>query len=145
MDPQNLNRFLVRNLHYTASWKDAQHSFKIGKLFSTLDAKCGYWTKKLSSSSQFLTAFNTPFKKFCFVCMPFGLSVSSEIFSEDMDKALNGIPGTFHCADDVKVQGSTEERHDINLLETVEKAQKAGIKFNPKKCNIKKEKNRIFW
>ena len=77
--------------------------------------------------------------------MPFGLSVASEIFSEDMDKTLAGIPGTFPCADDVKVQGSTEERHDIHLLETVEKAHKAGIKFNPDKCRIKKEKIRVFW
>ena len=61
-----------------------------------------------------------------------------------MDKALAGIPGTFPCADDVKVQGSTEERHDIHLLETVDKASAAGIKFNPQKCHIKKQKIEYF-
>ena len=49
-----------------------------------------------------------------------------------------GVSGTFPCADDVKVQGSTEECHDIHLLETVEQACKAGLKFNPNKCCIKK-------
>ena len=71
-------------------------------------------------------------------------SISAEVFSEKMDRALAGIPGTYPCADDVKVQGSTGERHDINLLETMQKAKTAGIKFNPNKCNIKREKVEYF-
>ena len=139
LDPRNLNKYLIRNVHYTASWEDVQHSFHNGKYFSTLDAKSGYWTQLLSQESQILTAFNTPFKKYCFVRLPFGLSASSEIFCAHMDQALSGIPGTFPCADDVKVQGSTEERHDLPLLETVARAQTAGLKFNPEKCVIKKQ------
>ncbi len=80
----------------------------------------------------------------CFVRLPFGLSPASEIFCKSMDHSLEGILGTFPCADDMKVQGSTEERHDIHLLETVEKASKAGVKFNPKKCQIKKQKIEYF-
>lgn len=144
LDTKTLNEHLIRNVHYTASWEDVQHSFKGGQYFSTLDAKSGYWTKQLSNKSQLLTAFNTPFKKYCFLRLPFGLSVSSEIFSEEMDRVLSGIPGTFPCADDVKVQGTTEERHDIHLLETVERAFKAGLKFNPDKCHIKKQEIEYF-
>ena len=144
LDPTNLNKGLIRNLHYTASWEDAQRTFNNGKFFSTLDAKSGYWTQKLSPESQLLTACNTPFKKYCSVRLPFGLSVSAEIFQAQMDKALAGIPGTFPCADDVKVQGSTEERHDIHLLETVRRAKNAGIKFNPDKCSIKKQEIEYF-
>ena len=94
-----------------------------------------YWPKlqeDITTLIQLLTAFNTPFKKYnCFQRLPFGLSASAEIFCEHMDRILTGIPGTFPCADDVKVQGSTSERHDINLLETVKKAGEAGLKFNP--------------
>ena len=61
-----------------------------------------------------------------------------------MDQVLSGVPGTFPCADDVKVQGSTEERHDIHLLETVERACKAGLKFNPNKYCIKKQEIDYF-
>ena len=132
------------SIHYTASWEDVQHSFRNGQYFSTLDAKSGYWTKQLDEKSQLLTAFNTPFKKYCFVHLAFGLSASSEIFCEHMVRILAGIPGTFPCADDVKVQGSTEERRDIHLLETVEKARKAGLKFNPNKCFIKKQQIEYF-
>ena len=144
LDPRNLNKHLIRSVYYTASWEDVMQSLKDGLYFSTLDAKSGYWTKGLDQQSQLLTAFNTPFKKYCFLRLPFGLSVSAEIFCEHMDRVLAGIPGTFPCADDVKVQGSTEERHDIHLLETVDKATQAGLKFNPNKCVIKKEEIEYF-
>ena len=104
----------------------------------------GTGQKKLSEESQLLTAFNTPFKKYCFLQLLFGLSASSEIFSEQMNAALARIPGTFPCADDVKIQGSTEEKHDIHLLETVQKATNAGIKFNPSKCQNKKRNIQYF-
>lgn len=55
-----------------------------------------------------------------------------------MDQTLDGEPGTFPCTNGVKVQGSTEERHDVHLLETVARAKQAGLKFNPDKCSIKK-------
>ena len=48
LDPVSLSKYLIRNVHYTASWEDALHSFKNGQYFSTLDAKIGYWTKKTS-------------------------------------------------------------------------------------------------
>ena len=66
------------------------------------------------------------------------------IFFKEMDQVFSGVPDTFPCADDVKVQGSTEERHDIHLLETFERAYKAGLKFNPNKCCIKKQEIEYF-
>ena len=58
-----------------------------------------------------------------------------------MDQDLSGVRGTFPCADDVKVQGSTGERHDIHLNG---RACKAGLKFNPNKCFIKKQEIEYF-
>ena len=115
--------------------------FTVSKMASTSPPL----TQKLATGlKKLLTAFNTPFKKYCFVRLPFGLSASSEIFCKEMDQVLSGVSGTFPCADDVKVQGSTEERHDIHLLETVERACKAGLKFNPNKCCIKKQEIEYF-
>ena len=71
LDPRNLSKYLIRNVHYTASWEDVLHSFKNGQYFSTLDAKSGYWTKKLDEQSQLLTAFNihTYIHTCMYVCM----------------------------------------------------------------------------
>ncbi|XP_071747260.1 uncharacterized protein [Lepeophtheirus salmonis] len=97
---------------------------------NTFQPKSGYWTKILDKKSQPLTAFNTPFEKYFFIRLPFSLSISAEIFCEHMDRALQGIPGPFPCADDIKVQGSTEELHTIDLLETISRAKVASLKFN---------------
>ncbi|CAB4070286.1 unnamed protein product [Lepeophtheirus salmonis] len=40
-------------------------------------------------------------------------------FSVNCDRGFQGIPGTFPCADDVKVQESTEDSYDIHLLERI--------------------------
>ena len=61
-----------------------------------------------------------------------------------MDKALDDIPGTFPCADNVQVQGSSKERHDLHLLETLHKTRKAGLKFNPSKSCIKRHQIEYF-
>ena len=45
--------------------------------------------------------------------------------------------GLSTCIDDVRVQGSTEERQDIHLLKTCQ----AGLKFNPQKYFIQKQEN----
>ena len=50
-----------------------------------------------------------------------------------MDNVVAGIQGTLPYACDVKIQAFTEERYEINLLETVSRAFMAGIKFNPDK------------
>ena len=54
------------------------------------------------------------------------------------------IPGKLPWGDDVKVQGSTMERNDINLLETVTRACATGIIFYPGKYQVKKEKISYF-
>ena len=37
LDSKNLNKGLICNLHYTASWEDAQSTFNNARFFSTLD------------------------------------------------------------------------------------------------------------
>ena len=61
-----------------------------------------------------------------------------------MGRVLACIPSTSPCADDAKVQGSTEERYDTYLLETFQKAHEAGLKFNPDYCCIKTQQIEYF-
>ena len=109
-------KYLIRFAVNQRNFSCAQHSFRNGQNFSILDAKRGYMTKQLEEQSQLLSAFSSPFRKYSFLRLPLGLSVSFETFCEHVNWVLADIPGTFPCADDVKVQGSTEEHHDIHLL-----------------------------
>ena len=46
------------------------------KVFSKLDAKNGYWSIRLDEASLKLTTFNTPFGRYRFLRLPFGLVLS---------------------------------------------------------------------
>ena len=50
------------------------------KVFSVFDAKDGYWQIKLTNSSSKLTTFNTPFGRYKWLRMPFGIKSASEEF-----------------------------------------------------------------
>ena len=118
--------------------------FTKATVFSKLDAKAGYWAVHLDEQSQLLTTFWTPFGRYCWRRLPFGLSVSQDIFQAKMDQILEGLTGVVGIADDVCVSGRDDAEHDANLIGLMERAAANGLVFNSDKCFIK-EKSIIFF
>ena len=54
------------------------------KVFSVLDATSGYWQVKLGESSSKLCTFNTPFGRYRFTRLPFGIKSATEVFQNHM-------------------------------------------------------------
>ena len=54
LDPRDLNRAILRNHYKTPTLEEMTHKFNGSKVFSTLDAKNGYWSVKLDKQSQLL-------------------------------------------------------------------------------------------
>ena len=102
-----------------------------------MDAKNGYWSIRQDEPSSKLTAFNTPFGRYRFLRMPFGLVVSQDVFQQRMDAILERCPGCIGIADDIAVYGQNEEEHDQHLLNLMKVAQEDGLVFNSSKCTIK--------
>ena len=73
LDPKDLNDALKRGQHHIPTVEELTHKFTGSTVFSKLDAKSGYWTIQLESESQLLTTFNSPFGRFRFKRLPFGL------------------------------------------------------------------------
>ena len=71
-----------------------------GKCFTALDCKSGYWAMELDRS--FLTTFNTPFGRYRFLRLAFGLMCSGDVI-EHVDRIFDGIPGTFPMVDDLNI------------------------------------------
>lgn len=118
--------------------------FANAKVFSKLDAKAGYWSIHLEEESQILTTFRTPFGRYCWKRLPFGLSVSQDLFQAKMDQILEGLHGVASIADDIVVYGKDEEEHDRNLTALMERAAEAGMVFNSDKCIIKQNNISFF-
>ena len=113
-------------------------------MFSKLDAKSGYWAVPLDPESQTLTTFNSPFGRYCFKRLPFGLKTSQDVFQHAMDEILQDLPGVVSIADDITVFGRTEEEHDENIIKLMKRAQEAGLVFNPSKCKLKASEVTFF-
>ena len=101
--------------------------------FTVLDATSGYWAIPLSKESSILTTFQTPYGRYRYLRMPFGICSAQEVFQKRMDRIFEGLPGVHIIVDDILVAGSTVEQHDERLRATLVTARKNGITFNPKK------------
>ena len=137
LDPKDLNKAIKRCHYRTPTVDEIRHKLTGAKHFSKLDAKHGYWSIHLDEESQLLTTFNTPFGRYCYTRMPFGLVMSQDVFQYRMDQILENCPGTVNIADDVIVYGATEEEHDTHLLNLMAVAGEHGLTFNSDKCLIK--------
>lgn len=134
LDPRNLNKAICRS-HYPIPTNDFVRSKLHGaSYFSTLDANSGFWICRLDEESSLLTTFNTPFGRYRFKRLPYGINCAPEIFHRIMTETFGLLPGVIVYADDVLVYGSTINEHNINLQRVLQKAQEVNLKFNKSKC-----------
>ena len=74
---------------------------KGAKVFSTIDLRSGYHHIALSKSSRAKTAFVTPFGKYEFLMVPFGLAQAPAYFQLLMNKVLKGLKFAMTYLDDI--------------------------------------------
>lgn len=144
LDPKPLNDALKRSQHHIPTLEELTHRFCGATVFSKLDAKSGYWSVQLDPKSQLYTTFNSPFGRFCYKRLPFGLKTSQDVFQEAMDHILEGLSGVISIADDITVFGRDEKEHDKNLHKLMQRAREHGLVFNPNKCHIKGDSIKFF-
>ena len=96
------------------------------------------------TSQPAYTTFNSPFGRYCFQRLPFGLKTSQDVFQKAMDQILEGLPGVISIANDIVVYGTNEQDHDQNLHGLMQRARERSLVFNPTKCQINKEEIPFF-
>lgn len=70
---------IKREHHPIPSLEEITPKLAGAKLLSKPDAHNGYWNVKLEEESSYLTTFNTPFGRYRFLRMLFGLQMSQDI------------------------------------------------------------------
>ncbi|CAM4728520.1 unnamed protein product [Leuciscus chuanchicus] len=109
--------------------------------FSKLDANMGFWQIPLSKESALLTTFITPFGRYHFNRLPFGISSAPEHFQNMMVTEVTAdLKGVVCHMDDILVWGSTVEEHDKRLHAVLQRAEKASVTLNMSKCEFSKRK-----
>ena len=92
----------------------------------------------LDEESRLLTTFVTPFGRFCFKRLLFGISSAPEIFQRRMTELLGDIVRVQVIIDDILIHGGTMKEHDKRREETLWWIEESGIKLNPGKCEFRK-------
>ena len=109
---------------------------KLGKsrYFTKLDDNSGFWQLPLDEESKLLITFVTPFGRYCFNCLTFGISSAPEIFQRTMSETLKDVDGVICQMDDILVHTADQAEHDRRLRATLHCLQGAGITLNNEKC-----------
>ena len=81
-------------------------------VFTKLDCNSGFHQIPLHPDSQELTIFITMFGRYCYKCLPFGISSGPEVFYREMTCILEGIPGVICDIDDVLLFGRYQQEYD---------------------------------
>lgn len=144
LDPKDLNENLERNPYYMKTIDELSAELSGNSLFTVLDAKQGYWHVPLDDESSKMTTFNTPWGKFRFTRLPFGLKISGDVFQERLDAVLSSHSGVTNVVDDCIVKAPSIDEHDVTLLTLLHSARLNGIKFNSKKMQFKQNNVHFF-
>ncbi|UYV67682.1 K02A2.6-like [Cordylochernes scorpioides] len=134
VDLTALNKFVKREHYPIPSVEYTLAQMGGAKLFSKLDANSGFWQIPLSEESSSLTTFLTPFGRYRFKRLPFGISSAPEVFQRKMSNLLESQSGVNCHMDDIVIWGATQEEHDERLRCVLRKLQDSGLTLNKEKC-----------
>ncbi|KAJ0175476.1 hypothetical protein K1T71_008635 [Dendrolimus kikuchii] len=136
LDPRPLNRVIKRAHYPLPTLTEISTKLHNATYFSKLDARSGFWMVELDDESADLCTFGTPFGRYQFLRLPYGISCASEIFHAKIRQLLEGLDGVDSFVDDIIVWGESKSQHDERLTKLLEKARAVGIKFNRDKCEF---------
>jgi hypothetical protein len=100
-----------------------------------LDANSGFWQIPLAEQSRSLTTF-TPFGRYQFNKLPFGISSAPELFQRRMHNILEGLDGVVCMMDDVLIFGKDRKQHDERLHAVFKRLEQAKVTLNGEKCQF---------
>ena len=143
LDPKDLNESIERENYPLPTIEEIATKLNKAKVFTVLDVTNGFWHVKLEEESSYLTTFNTPFGRYRWVRMPFGLCSAPEVFQRKMNELIEGLTGIEVIADDFLIYGcgnTTKEAiidHDIKLITFLNVCQQKNIHLNIDKFKLR--------
>ncbi len=144
VDLKELNK-AVRRPHYALpTLEDIAPRLAGSTVFSTLDFLKGFWQIPLAKESQHLTTFITPFGRFYFTRLPFGINLATDEFQRKMMEIFGKEEGVEVIIDDVLVHGKDMEEHDQRLKRVLEIVKRVGLQLNKAKCKFRKSEVSYF-
>ncbi|UYV77574.1 hypothetical protein LAZ67_15001604, partial [Cordylochernes scorpioides] len=134
VDLSRLNEHVQREVHPMPVVEHMLGQLREARFFSKLDANSGFHQIPLSPDCQHLTTFITPFGRYKYCRMPFGISLAPEYFQKIMSITLQGMDGVMCYLDDILIFASDSKTHDRILRLVLRKLKEAKVTLNKAKC-----------
>nr|CAI5841731.1 unnamed protein product [Callosobruchus analis] len=115
MDPRALNQYIKRELFPIPTTDCLFNEVAGAKFFTLLDASQAFLQIPLDEDSSKLCTIATPWGRFRYLRLPYGISSAPEIFQRYIQEILEGVEGVIAYFDDILVFGATEQEHNTNL------------------------------
>ena len=136
VDLKRLNQSVKRSHFTLPTIKDTLGKLSGAKVSSSLDMASGIWQVPLADDSASLTTFMTPFGRFHFNRLPFGITSAPEVFQRRLLEIVGHIPNMVVFMDDIIVFGATLVEHDAALTAVHAALASAGVLLNPAKSRL---------
>ena len=143
LDPKDLNQAIQREHYPLPTIEEIATRLYGAKVFTVLDVRNGFWHVPLDEESSLLTTFNTPFGRYRWRRMPFGISSAPEVFQRRMHEVVEGLQGVEVVADDFVTVGfeDTEDEaianHDQSLEAFLQRCEEWNLKLNDAKLKLR--------
>ena len=138
VDYTHLNQAVKRERHQLPTVESVLAQMAGATVFSKLDANCGFHQIRLTDESKPLTTFITPFGRYCYHRLPFGINSGPEHFQMQINQVLENQSGVACIMDDMVVYGKDVKQHDERLDQVLGRLSKANITLNEEKCEFRK-------
>ena len=141
IDYRKLNEVTTADPYYMSTMDEILERVGGSKIVSKIDLAKGFYQVEVEPSSQEKTAFVSPYGKFEFTRMPFGLKNAPATFQRLMEVVLGDC---YHCSapyiDDVVVFSSSREEHIEHLRQVLERMRRFGLTLKESKCQFGRKK-----
>ena len=103
LDPTHLNKDIVRPHHNSKTLDDILPKLVSAKKFSIVDSTKSFFNLSLTKRVSLLTIFGTMYGHYCYLRVPMGASLSSDVYQFKVDEIFQDIPQCEGIADDIVI------------------------------------------
>ncbi len=139
IDPRTINPWIEREYMQIPDIDSILLDLEKAKVFTLIDLQAAFWQVGVDEDSARLLTFATPWGRFQYNRLPFGISIAPEIFHKAVADLLQGIPGVVVYVDDIFIHAENDEQHDERFEEVKKRLEKGGFTWNPSKCHVRQK------
>jgi hypothetical protein len=106
LDPLYLNKVIKREHCKLLTYEEITAKLGGAQIFSKLDASQAFYQIPLDESSSDLCTVGTPFERYKFLRLPYGVKCAPEVFNERFRQIFDGIENIAIYIDDIIICGT---------------------------------------